>query len=164
MITVMSKSLIVILKFVTNDPLQQESMQHSTDADLLRHLIAFGASILSVQRTLDTHVESVTKTNRMYGEKFEKLDATLESLKSLINVAKVSEDSKAANASKAGDDDQDRKRIKERLKEAFETHKKREHRDEEVVKWPEYLFGICEPDKRQGKKVSRLASCPILFI
>ncbi len=57
-----------------------------------------------------------------------------------------------------GDDDDDRKRIKERLKEAVENDKRARSRivnTNKDVTWLEYVFGICEPDKRIGKQGSR---------
>ncbi len=57
-----------------------------------------------------------------------------------------------------GDDDEDRKRIKERLKEAVESDKRVRARVVKTTKhesWLEYVFGICEPDRRMGKHGSR---------
>jgi hypothetical protein len=53
-----------------------------------------------------------------------------------------------------GDDDEDRKRLKEKLKAALNSQQNRHH---ETVKesWMEYIFGICKPDGRVGKKGSR---------
>ena len=53
----------------------------------------------------------------------------------------------------------DRKRLKERLKEAMETEKMQLNKTTVSAKmnWIEYLFGICEPDGRIGKEGSR---CP----
>ena len=55
---------------------------------------------------------------------------------------------------------EDRKRLKERLKEAIKTEKLKSsglvHDREE---WMEYLFGICEPDGRVGKPGSRFVPC-----
>jgi hypothetical protein len=56
-----------------------------------------------------------------------------------------------------GDDDEDRKRLKEKLKAAIETERRR--RIHTIVSssdaWLEYLFGICKPDQRTGKRGSR---------
>ncbi len=58
-----------------------------------------------------------------------------------------------------GDDEEDRKRLKEKLKLAIELDKR--SRVRKVVSkrevWLEYVFGICIPDKRTGKRGSR---CP----
>jgi hypothetical protein len=57
-----------------------------------------------------------------------------------------------------GDDDDDRKRIKEKLKLAIEADRRSRFRTivsrSEV--WLEYIFGICRPDQRLGKQGSRL--------
>jgi hypothetical protein len=54
-----------------------------------------------------------------------------------------------------GDDDEDRKRLKERLKEALDSQHKKRHANVEKESWMEYIFGICKPDGRLGKKGSR---------
>jgi hypothetical protein len=56
-----------------------------------------------------------------------------------------------------GDDDEDRKRLKEKLKAALNSQQNRDKRHETVEKesWMEYIFGICKPDGRVGKKGSR---------
>ena len=51
--------------------------------------------------------------------------------------------------------DQDRKRMKERLKETLELDKKRFHQEPEREGWLEYVFGICQADGRVGKARSR---------
>ena len=55
------------------------------------------------------------------------------------------------------DDAEDRKRLKERLKEAIEKDKASQTREIHNYKeaWLEYLFGICQPDKRVGKHGSK---------
>ena len=56
-----------------------------------------------------------------------------------------------------GDDEEDRKRLKEKLKVAIELD--RRTRVHTIVSsrevWLEYIFGICSPDKRVGKRGSR---------
>jgi hypothetical protein len=55
------------------------------------------------------------------------------------------------------DDDEDRKRLKEKLKQAIEAD--RRSRVRTIVsrgeRWLEYMFGICPPDQRIGKRGSR---------
>jgi exonuclease VII large subunit len=60
--------------------------------------------------------------------------------------------------SNPGDDDADRKRLKEKLKEALESEE-RDHAsyDHEKESWMEYIFGICKADGRMGKRGSRYA-------
>jgi hypothetical protein len=54
-----------------------------------------------------------------------------------------------------GDDDADRKRLKERLKEALEGDQTSQSNHNEKETWMEYIFGICKPDGRVGKRGSR---------
>mmetsp|Transcript_53366 Transcript_53366/g.111374 ORF Transcript_53366/g.111374 Transcript_53366/m.111374 type:complete len:210 (+) Transcript_53366:1654-2283(+) len=58
----------------------------------------------------------------------------------------------------AGDDDLDRRRLKEKLREALEEENK--HSKQKKLKgyalWMEHIFGICKPDGRIGKMGSRL--------
>ena len=55
-----------------------------------------------------------------------------------------------------GDDDADRKRLKEKLKEALEEEQKeRLLARKETEPWMEYIFGVCKPDGRIGKRGSR---------
>ena len=59
-----------------------------------------------------------------------------------------------------GDDEEDRKRLKEKLKLAIELDKRSRIRN--VVSkgevWMEYIFGICSPDQRIGKRGSRYSA------
>jgi hypothetical protein len=59
--------------------------------------------------------------------------------------------------SQEGDDEEDRKRLKEKLKIAIELDRRARVRT--IVSsremWLEYIFGICSPDKRVGKRGSR---------
>jgi hypothetical protein len=57
----------------------------------------------------------------------------------------------------AGDDEEDRKRLKEKLKYAIELDKRSRIRSvvSEAEVWLEYIFGICTPDQRTGKRGSR---------
>jgi hypothetical protein len=56
------------------------------------------------------------------------------------------------------DEDDDRKRLKEKLKHAIERDKRSRVRkiESEQAKWLEYIFGICKADQRCGKRGSRL--------
>jgi hypothetical protein len=56
-----------------------------------------------------------------------------------------------------GDDDEDRKRLKERFKQALNKEQKEALRQPGAEKksWLEYIFGICKADGRIGKKGSR---------
>ena len=56
-----------------------------------------------------------------------------------------------------GDDAEDRKRLKEKLKDAVEKDRRDRFRkvESEHEVWLEYIFGICKPDLRTGKHGSR---------
>lgn len=59
----------------------------------------------------------------------------------------------------SGNDDEDRKRLKERLSEALEIRKRGLLvREIETEDWLEYFLGICKPNGRLGKQGSRC--CP----
>ncbi len=61
---------------------------------------------------------------------------------------------------KEEEDAEDRKRLKERLKEALALEKMDRvngRRVDEVEDWPEFIFGICRPNGRVGKIGSRCA-------
>ena len=59
----------------------------------------------------------------------------------------------------SGDDNEDRKRLKEKLKEALERDRRSRLRRimSERQRWAEYIFGICKPDRRNGKRGNRFA-------
>jgi hypothetical protein len=54
----------------------------------------------------------------------------------------------------SGDDAEDRKRLMEKLKSAFDNDRLRRFREagSEREQWLEYVFGICKPDQRVGKR------------
>ncbi len=56
-----------------------------------------------------------------------------------------------------GDDEEDRRRLKEKLKIAIELDRRTRVRTivSKSEVWLEYIFGICPPDKRVGKRGSR---------
>ncbi len=58
-----------------------------------------------------------------------------------------------------GNDDEDQKRLKEKLKVAIEVDRRTSVRA--IVSrgevWMEYIFGICLPDQRMGRRGSRLS-------
>jgi hypothetical protein len=63
----------------------------------------------------------------------------------------------AVGVKAAGEEEDDRKRLKEKLKLALERDKQRRIRTivSEHAKWLEYVFGICKADQRLGKRGSR---------
>jgi hypothetical protein len=54
-------------------------------------------------------------------------------------------------------EEEDRKRLKEKLKEVLEIAQRNRIQQitSEKEKWLEYVFGICRPDGRIGKRGSR---------
>ena len=110
----------------------------------------------TADNALDRAVSSTTdplrdSTGRLMdgglGAKLESLD---KKLMQIINVLVVKHTCE-------GDDDEDRKRLKEKLKQAIEAD--RRSRIRPIVSrsevWLEYIFGICQPDQRIGKRGSR---------
>jgi hypothetical protein len=82
--------------------------------------------------------------------RFEALDRRLERIADHLGIKHVVS---------AGDDDEDRKRLKERLKEALEEHKRNVLRSEiESEGILEDLFGVCKPNGRLGKQGSKCAT------
>jgi hypothetical protein len=57
-------------------------------------------------------------------------------------------------------EEEDRRRLKEKLKEALESAQRNQmqHVESEKEVWLEYIFGICKPDGRIGKMGSRRVS------
>jgi hypothetical protein len=67
---------------------------------------------------------------------------------------------------KEEEDAEDRKRLKERLKEALaleKTHRLRTIDEDEREGWVEYIFGIVQPNGRVGKMGSRYAPAPLAW-
>jgi hypothetical protein len=59
-----------------------------------------------------------------------------------------------------GDDNEDRKRLKEKLKAALDRQTRTIVKEQED--WTEYVFGICKPDGRVGKRGSRCCLAVLL--
>ena len=105
---------------------------------------------ISKSATVERHSDS-EKANGDFQEKVEEKFQTIDNKLASIAGA-VGVELKAS----AGDDDEDRKRLKEKLKEALKNDKKHPRRtDVEKEPWMEYIFGICKSDGRVGKKGSR---------
>ncbi len=66
----------------------------------------------------------------------------------------------------AGDDEEDRKRLKEKLKDAIVKDRRSRFRkvEPEHEVWLEYVFGICKPDQRAGKRGSRFVTLIFLVL
>jgi hypothetical protein len=111
-------------------------------------------SLLAVQKGFEDRMEKRfgavecmvkamdSKTERQLME----LDTRLEDISEAVGMKlKVS----------SGDDDEDRKRLKERFKEALDHQKKNIIGEIDVEGYSEYFFGICKPNGRLGKHGSR---------
>ena len=81
-------------------------------------------------------------------KKFETIEKKLEKISASLGIKSGAND---------GDDEEDRRRLKEKLKAAIEVD--RRSRILTIVSrsevWLEYIFGICSPDQRLGKRGSR---------
>jgi hypothetical protein len=76
------------------------------------------------------------------------MDRKLDRIAAAVGVKSVGND---------GDDEADRKRLKEKLKVAIELDRRSRIRTivSQSEVWLEYMFGICKPDQRIGKRGSR---------
>ncbi len=94
-------------------------------------------SLLDVDRKLDALSESI-------GRKLERIAYAL----GIRNLNVVDN---------SADDAEDRKRLMEKLKSAFDNDRMKRFREAgtEKEKWLEHVFGICKPDQRIGKRGSR---------
>ena len=81
------------------------------------------------------------------GVKLACLEKMLEQITKVIVVKNVCE----------GDDDEDRRRLKEKLKLAIEADRRSRIRPivSRAEVWLQYIFGICQPDRRIGRRGSR---------
>ncbi len=85
-------------------------------------------------------------------KRFEAMERRLEKIADAVGVKKMVSE---------GNDDEDRKRLKERLNEALGEHRRNVLRSEaEVESWRDYLFGVCKPNGRLGKHGSRFVENP----
>jgi hypothetical protein len=123
---------------------------------MLQHLQSLSEGIRAVQRTLEARLESLdrklTSIDRLDSRVCSRIDLVEERLGKIAHAVGVKE------GASVGDDEEDRKRLKVRLKEALD--RKRVKAREGLAKPQgvlEYCFGICEPDGRTGKQGSRCA-------
>jgi hypothetical protein len=120
------------------------------DRSVLFHLQELSESIKAVQKRLDS-LEVKTETIDLIASKvsmgFEMAEGMLGKIAHALGVEE---------GTTAGDDEEDRKRLKVRLKEALES--KQPLTDEnEPMGFLEHYFGICRPNERIGKHGSRSA-------
>jgi hypothetical protein len=99
---------------------------------------------------------------KLAGDVDRKLDALSESMsRKLERIAYALGVRNLNVADNSGDDAEDRKRLMEKLKSAFDGDRRMRFgkAGTERERWLEYVFGICKPDQRIGKRGSR---CPSL--
>ncbi len=141
---------------ITIEQLEQslEAMERRLEERINRKMQAMGERLKEIS-SMHTSVSagqlnrtaSVDTSKENLEKRFLLVESRLESIAEAVGVTVE------ANA---GDDDADRKRLKERLKEAMEVEqKKRPLNHGEKESWMEYIFGICKPDGRVGKRGSR---------
>ncbi len=133
-----------------------QNLNETTDeGSMLNHLQELSQGIKAIQKRLDSlevKTEGIDLLASKISTGFEMAEAVLGKIAQVLG---VKED---ANV---GDDEEDRKRLKVRLKEALE--KKRPHTDNSVIEASGYLehyFGICRPNTRTGKHGSRFVRHP----
>ncbi len=132
-------------------PVGSQTLNETTDErSLLHHLQELSQSVKAVQKRLDS-LEVKTDSIDLLASKvsvgFEMAEAVLGKIAHALG---VKEDTNV------GDDEEDRKRLKVRLKEAIES--KRTVTDSSVLEAKGFLeryFGICRPNGRTGKHGSR---------
>jgi DNA helicase IV len=132
-------------------PLIHWSQNESIDEGTVQNrLNALERGIQDIKDTLDNRIEKrMEEIESRMVRGFEAMDRQLEKIADVVGVKK---------AGSSGDDDEDRKRLKERLNEALEVHKHGLLMSEiDVEGWLEYFFGICKPNGRFGKHGSRCA-------
>ena len=99
-----------------------------------------------MQRQFSAVVSSVQDMDSRVGQQLVELGKQLEGVSEAVGIKPTVS---------SGDEDEDRKRIKERFKSALEHEKKQSISEIELEDFSEYLFGICRPNGRLGKLGSR---------
>jgi hypothetical protein len=136
----------------TNAALQQVRIKEDGDEIYTAQTIKSGMSSQVAPEQVHTSQKLV--------EVDKKVDALSDSLsKKLERIAYALGIRNLNVVDKSGDDSEDRKRLKEKLKAAFDIDRRSNMRTHVVVsvkeKWLDYIFGICKPDQRIGKRGSR---------
>ena len=120
---------------------------------------ALSESIQAVHRSLEARLESLdlrmASIDRLDARVCTRIELVEERLGKIAHAVGVKE------GVSVGDDEEDRKRLKVRLKEALDRKRPKDRRSlihtDGIL---EYCFGICEPDGRTGKQGSRSALRP----
>jgi hypothetical protein len=149
-------ALPIAVTVAAPDPPGQASENQSR---LLGRLTALGTSLKATQASLESRIDSrfeaITRLEAAVDAMGKSMEAVHEKLDKIGEAMGVS-------IEKAGDDDEDRKRIKERLKEALDVHKRQQGLDR--VGYIEYLFGVCKADGRVGKFGSRFENAVVALL
>jgi hypothetical protein len=117
----------------------QKILEESVDEKLKAIHMDVEASDLRLQR-MEVQLGVVSKS-------VEGMDSKVEEIAQAVGIDKQD--------ASAGDDEEDRKRIKERLREALEKNYERTKRNTQKKSFMEYFFGICKTNGRVGKIGSR---------
>jgi hypothetical protein len=139
-------------------PVRDKKSSSDTDAQETETLRALGSTLRAVQKLLEGSVgeclsamrgdfDAVSSRLQRMEAKLEGMDPKLDEIAQAIGIEKH-------NVS-AGDDEEDRKRIKEKLREALEDNYERSKRNTKKQDFMEYFFGICKTNGRVGKIGSR---------
>jgi hypothetical protein len=126
---------------------QTEAMDES---NILHHLRELSKGIDAIQKRLDSLEASKTSIDLLAA----KVSAGFETAEAVLG--KIAHALGVKDDAKVGDDEEDRKRLKVRLKEALDG--KRPTTGRSALKqegFLEHYFGICGPDGRSGKHGSR---------
>jgi hypothetical protein len=107
-----------------------------------------------LEKRLEEKLHDVdSKVDKRFDTMDSKIDLRLDAMESRLD--KIADAVGVNKVVSQGDDDEDRKRLKERLNEALGDKRYVKRSKNEVEGWKEYLFGICKPNGRLGKHGSR---------
>jgi hypothetical protein len=143
----------------------QDCPRSHDDTGVMETLLSLGSTLRAVQKFLEGRLDDSLKS--ISGD-FEGIDLRLQKIEAKLDVVsrnveaiepKFDEIAQAVGIEKhdvkAGDDEEDRKRIKEKLKEALESNHENSKRNVKKTSFMEYFFGICKKNGRVGKIGSR---------
>ncbi len=143
----------------------QESTKNTDDAGVKETLLALASTLRAVQRILEESVDESLKamrrdfeaSNRRLMRMEKKLEVVCKSVDGID--PKGDEIAQTIGIDKqnvrAGSSEEDRKRIKERLKEALEIIYERAKSKKNKQSFVEYFLGICKKNERVGRTGSR---------
>jgi hypothetical protein len=103
--------------------------------------------LCEMEKSINGSISTIGKAQELNNRKLEIIESKLNELENACCAKKEVNQA---------DDAEDRKRLKERLKEALDLNKNAlPNRECLKEDWMEYIFGICHPDGRVGKEGSR---------